>query len=216
ARREAAHNSDRPLGEVAVWRGRRGGRTSEGSASPANPRAPSRRDLRLERRAAGRPIEWSSAAEEALGYRGDPFVHHAAPNRSSKSRMIPPENPVSVIARATTNAAAIADAKPESQTPDQSAVIASVANAALRTTVDLEYFGETRKRRNCFPGACSSTATSNRLRPSGPPGTSRSQESNSPPALTIAPACRSSARSFRRVSSGASRSSRQYVIRRRR
>src|SRR2546428_13303115 len=138
-----------------------------------------------------------------------PFAHHAAPNRSSRSWRMPPANPVSATARDMTKRATTADVALASEAPDDHAPTDIVANTAPRMTADFPYAGEIRKRSSCFPGACSSTASNSRLPPSGPPRTSKSQESNSPPARAIAPASTRSSWSFVKVSSGASRWSRQ-------
>src|SRR5207249_2930608 len=132
-----------------------------------------------------------------------------APNRRIHSRKMPPENPVSAHVRAATQAARKAAARLDTHTPDRKAPRARPTNTVQRPTAGHETFDEIRKRSSCFRGAWSSTARSNRLRPKIPPRTSRSQESNSPPALTVAPAAWRSFSSAFNVSSGGSRSSRQ-------
>src|SRR6266516_1213123 len=58
----------------------------------------------------------------------------------------------------------------------------------LESAPALDNLGQRRKRVSCRPPPCSSTATRSRAEPSGPPRSSRSQRSYSPPRMTGAPA----------------------------
>ena len=88
--------------------------------------------LPVAQRETGRPHQVCVSPREGSGL----FVHHAAPNRSSRSRRMPPANPVSARARATTKAATNADVTPATAAPDHHAPIDSVANTALKMAPD--------------------------------------------------------------------------------
>src|SRR5439155_4884291 len=93
-------------------------------------------------------------------------------------------------ARSTAAAPSIVQA---AQARSNAAPVERVANTRARATPPEEHRGSERNRTSCLPAPCSSMTMRNRLDPSIPPRTSRSQRSKSPPRRTGAPSARSRA-----------------------
>src|SRR6266545_363931 len=92
--------------------------------------------------------------------------------------------------RATSKTAAPPTMAAAAQAPLAAAAVQRTPTKKVETMPALDNLGQRRTRASCLPPPCSSTATRSRAEPSGPPRTSRSQRSYSPPRMTAAPPSR--------------------------